>query len=114
MRLGDIDIYNLPLWLNGIYEELDKKCVEELKKESAFYNQVMKESGELLEEYPFISTLIDRDKITEPIRLTVSEVKSLSKFLALDAERRDMETIQMYLMGSRHMMQLLRTIKVIQ
>ncbi|MGC4019977.1 MAG: hypothetical protein QM793_12625 [Muricomes sp.] len=113
MRLSDIDIYNLPLWLNGIYEELDKKCVEELKKESAFYNQVMKESGELLEKYPFISTFIDQDEIIEPMSLTVSEVKAFSRFLALDMERRDMETIQMYLMGSRHMMQLMQLLGMI-
>lgn len=113
MKLGDIDIYNLPLWLNGIYEELDKICAEELKKESAFYNQVLEESNKLLGRYQFISTLIGRDEITEPIQLTISEARVLSRFLALDTDRRDMETTQMYIMGGRHMLQLLQLLKMI-
>lgn len=112
MKLKDIDIYNLPRWLNGICEEMEGKCCEELKKESDFYNRVLEESSQLLEEYRFISTLIDRGDIIQPMKLNVSEEKALSRFLVLDSDQRDMEMIQFYLFGIRHALQLLQVLKI--
>ena len=37
MKINDIDLYNLPLWLNGVAEKLEEGCQEELKKESDLY-----------------------------------------------------------------------------
>ena len=29
MKINDIDLYNLPLWLNGVAEKLEEGCQEE-------------------------------------------------------------------------------------
>lgn len=50
MKINDIDLYNLSLWLNGVAEKLEEGCRKELKKESDFYNQVLEESGEILDK----------------------------------------------------------------
>lgn len=71
-------------------------------KDIDIYNRVLEESSQLLEEHTFISALIDRDDITQPMKLNVSGAKALSRFLALDSDRRDMEMIQFYLFGIRH------------
>lgn len=71
-------------------------------KDIDIYNRVLEESSQLLEEQTFISALIDRDDITQPMKLNVSGAKALSRFLALDSDRRDMEMIQFYLFGIRH------------
>lgn len=86
MKLKDIDIHNLPLWLSSVCEAWERECENELKKESDFYNRVLEESSKLLEKHRFISTLIDQDEITEPMLLTTDETRALSKFLALDTD----------------------------
>lgn len=113
MRINDIDLYNLPLWLNGIAEKLEEGCRKELEKESDFYNQVLEESDNILEKYRFISTIIDGDTITKPINLSISEVEALSRFLILETDRKDMENLKMYLLGGRHMIQLLQLLNMI-
>ena len=112
MILKDIDLYNLPMWLNAFCDELESRCRKELKKESNFYNQVLNESGDLLEQYRFIATLSD-DDIVEPIKLTVEEARALERFMRLESDQKDMEILQMYLLGLRHMFQLLQELKVL-
>ena len=101
------------MWLNGVAEKLEEGCREELEKESDFYNEVLKESGEILDKYRFISTIIDGDTITKPMNLTVSELEALSRFWRLETDRKDMENLQMYLLGGRHMLELLQLLKMI-
>lgn len=112
MKMSDIDIHDLPLWLNGICEEIEKNVVIELQKESPIYVGILERSSELLDQYRFISTLIDGDTIKEPMPLSISEARAFSEFLALEADRRDMETVQIYLFGCRHMLQLLQILKL--
>ena len=113
MKINDIDLYNLPLWLNGVAEKLEEGCQEELKKESDLYNQVLEESGEILDKYRFISTIIDGDVIRKPMNLAVSELEALSRFWRLETKQRDMENLQTYLLGGRNMLELLQLLKII-
>lgn len=113
MKINDIDLYNLPLWLNGAAGKLEEGRREELEKESDFYNQVLEESGEILDKYRFISTIIDGDTNTKPMNLTVLELEALSRFWRLETDRKDMENLQMYLLGGRHMLELLQLLKMI-
>lgn len=71
------------------------------------------ESGEILDKYRFISTIIDGDTITKPMNLTVSELEALSRFWRVETDRKDMENLQMYLLGGRHMLELLQLLKMI-
>lgn len=107
MKMEDVDIYDLPIWACAVVDEIDETCRKRLK-ESPEYSRILKESDELLLKYPFISKIIDRDEINEPIELSVEKARALSQFLALDADREDYERIQLYLMGCRHTIEVLR------
>lgn len=65
------------------------------------------EEHELLEEFLFISTLIDRDDITEEMKMDVTEAGALSRFLALEADMGSLVQLKMYLLGSRHTLEYL-------
>lgn len=112
MRIDDIDIYNLPLWLNGIFEEVERICYETLKEESEFYRNVLAEAHELLEKYRFTSTIADGDKIEESLSLSVEEAKALSRFWALETDHKTMEAVQLYLLGGKHIWELLELLKL--
>ena len=112
MKIEDIDIYNLPIWACAIVDEISEKCKKELKN-SPEYSRILKESDELLFKYLFISALIDRDEIEEPMKLSVKKARALSRFLALDADREDYERIQLYLMGCRHTLEMLLLLEIL-
>lgn len=98
MKIEDMDIYHLPLWIYAVEDEISEGCKNQLKV-SPEYCRIEEESNKLLFNYPFISKLIDRDEIKEPLNLTLEQTKALSRFLALDSDREDYERIQLYLMG---------------
>ena len=37
MKMKDFTTYDLPLWLNAAVEELERRCIAELKEENLFY-----------------------------------------------------------------------------
>ena len=86
MRIEDIDIYKLPRWLEGIFEEVERICYETLEEESEFYKRVLEETHELLEKYEFLSTIADNDEIREPMNLSITEVQALSRFWLLETD----------------------------
>lgn len=47
------------------------------------------------------------------MNLTVSELEALSRFWRLETDWKDMENLQMYLLGGRHMLELLQLLKMI-
>ncbi len=101
MRISEIDLYHLPGWMNAVFEQVEKQCEEELERESETYRKIIKEEYTLLDQYPFLSTLVDGDKITENMELTVEEVRALSQFLALEDDRRGIEALKYFLLGER-------------
>ena len=112
VRIDDIDIYKLPRWLEGIFEEVERICYETLEEESEFYNGVLQETHELLDKYGFLSTIADNDEIREPMNLSITEVQALSRFWLLETDRMSMEMVQMYLLGCRHMWELMELLGV--
>lgn len=106
--MSDMNIYHLPEWLGKIVDEIEEKGRKELLKESPQYVQMEEESKGILEHFKFISTLIDRDKITSPMDMGTTEAKALSRFLALEHDMDDLMRIKIYLMGYRHTVQFLR------
>lgn len=110
MRIGEIDLYHLPVWMNAVFEQVEKQCEEELERESETYRKIIKEEHTLLDQYPFLSTLTAGDEITEDMKLTVEEARALTRFLALEDDRRGIEAVKYYLLGGRgavEMMELL-------
>lgn len=107
MRIGDIDIYHLPTWLEGIFEKVERTCYTKLEEDSEFYREVLEEVHELLDKHRFLSTIADSDEIVEPMNLSLEETKALSRFWALEVDRMSMEMVQMYLLGCRGMWELI-------
>ena len=112
MKIENVDIYDLPIWACAVVDEISENCKNRLKS-SPEYSRILKESDELLFKYPFVSKLIDRDKIEAPMKLSVKKAKALSKFLALDADREDYERIQLYLMGCQHTIEILQLLEIL-
>ena len=110
MRIGEIDMYDIPVWMNAIFNQVEQQCEEELERESETYRKIIEEEHILLDQYLFLSMLTDGDKITKGMKLTMEEVKALSRFIALEDDRRGIEAVQYYLLGGRgavEMMELL-------
>ena len=87
-------------------------CHETLKKESEVYRKILNETDDLLERHRVISTIVDGDKINEPLELSVEEAKALSRFCHLELDRKELEAIQIYLMGAKHMWELMELLKL--
>jgi hypothetical protein len=114
MKIDDIDIYNLPKWLEGFFENAETVCRDTLEKESEAYRNILSETHDLLEKYRFLSTIADGDTITESMNLSMEEVKALSKFYRLEADRKTIEATQIYLIGAKHMWELMELLKLIK
>lgn len=89
-------------------DEIEERGRNELLKESPQYARMEEESSGILEHFEFISTRIDRDKITASMDMGTTEAKALSRFLALEHDMDDLLRIKIYLMGYRHTVQFLR------
>ena len=99
---------DLPEWLGKIVDEIEEKSRKELLKESAQYARMDEESSRILEHFKFISTLIDRDGITAPMDMGITEARALSRFLALENDMEALLRIKIYLVGCRHTVRFLR------
>lgn len=113
MRINNIDIYKLPRWLEGIFEEVERICYETLEEESEFYKGVFEETYELPDKYDFLSTIADNDEIREPMNLSITELQALSRFWELETDRMSMEMVRIYLLGRRHMWELTESLGMI-
>ena len=111
--MNEIDIYHLPLWLSGIYDEIQERCIKTLKEDSDAYGKILNETSQLLDKYDFINTLSARDEIQEPKNLTILEWQALERFMALEEDRRDFEAIQIYLFGCQHTLAMIQLLKII-
>lgn len=112
MKFDDIDIYNLPKWLEGIFEGIESLCHETLKKESEAYRNILNETNDLLEKYRVISMIFDGDTINESLKLSAEEGKALTRFCYLESDRKEIEATQIYLIGAKHMWELMELLKV--
>lgn len=113
MTLKNFDVHNAPLWLNFVLKEVEQQCWSELKNDSESYQKILAESSDILDEHLFISNIIDGDPITEPMDLSVEEVRALSRFYVLECDRRDLQALEMYLLGCRHALEVMELIKAL-
>ena len=105
MKIAEIDTDDLPIWMCAVVDVVSENCKKRLKTSPQY--------SRIVDQYPFISTLIDRDKIETPMNLTLEQTKALSRFLALDADREDYERIQLYLMGCQHTIEVLQLLELL-
>lgn len=79
MKIAEIDTDDLPIWMCAVVDTVSENCKKRLKT-SPQYSRIVEESDKLLFQYPFISTLIDRDKIETPMNLTLEQTKHCPDF----------------------------------
>ena len=113
MRKPNFEHLNLPIWMDAFLDELDLEIQAILTENSPNYLEIKEEIHQLLEKYPFISPIIDRDTVTEPLELSVSEVEALSSLFALENDRDYIERIELYLAGFRHATQFFSLIGIL-
>lgn len=113
MKMKEYRTGSLPFWIETAIEELERRYTEELKKESAFYNKLLEECNTILMQYPFISKFIERQMVSGTMKLTEEDIIAMSKFLTLENDRRDMESIQAYLLGCHDALEVLKVLKII-
>mgnify|MGYP001073326630 CR=1 FL=1 len=111
--LKDFSIYKTSVWLNALLEEMEERCQRELGEESEQYKGIVEESRRLMKKCPLIEELLDNEELSEPLNFSSEDTKALSRFLFLETGRRDWEGIQMYLMGCRDTIEILRLLKII-
>lgn len=111
MKIGDIDLYALPKWMNAVFEHVEHQCEGELMHESEIYRRIIEEEKNLLERYPLLSVLSAGDETPHSVELTAEELKAISRFMALEDDRREMESLKYYLMGARGLMEILDLIR---
>ena len=99
--------------MNAAFEQVEKQCEEELERESETYRKIIKEEHTLLDQYPFLSTLMDGNEIAESMELTVEEVGALSQFLALEDDRRGIEAVKYFLLGGRGTVEIMELLGIL-
>ena len=113
MRISEIDLYHLSGWMNAVFEQVEKQCEEELERESETYRKIIKEEHTLLDQFPFLATLADRGEIAESMELTVEEVRALSRYMALEDDRRAIESVKYYLLGGRGAVEVMELLGIL-
>lgn len=99
--------------MNAVFEQVEKQCEEELERESETYRKIIKEEQVLLDQYPFLSMLTAGDETTEGMKLTVEEARALSRFLALEDDRRGIEAVKYYLLGGRGVIEMMELLGMV-
>lgn len=113
IALKDFSIYEPPLWLNMLLEEMEVRCQRELGEDSEQYKEIVRECRKLMKKCPLIEELIDNEDLCKPLEFSSEDTMALSRYLFLETGRRDWEGIQMYLMGCRDTMEILRLLKIV-
>ncbi len=116
MKFKDIDIYEMPNWMQNITTAVTEQCGKILRKNSQC-NEFIEEGEKLLKEYSFLSdflsTIIEKEKIEDMPVPSKEELEALSRYLSLESDQMELMNIQYYLLGCRHMFELLELVGIL-
>jgi hypothetical protein len=116
MKFKDIDIYEMPEWLQNVTTAVMNQCGEMLKKNPQ-YNEFSEEGEELLEKNRFISdflsTMIDKKMMEDLPSPSKEDLEELSRYLLLENDQMELMNIQYYLLGSRHTLEFLELVGIL-
>ena len=113
MTMKDINTYDLPLWLQKYWEDIENECFFKLKNESEQYKKLYDECDELMVKNDYIAKIIDGDATHHPMELGLEETKLLSKFLQKLSDQQELEQMQVYLMGCSDMYHMLKLLEIV-
>lgn len=116
MKFKNIDIYEMPDWMQNITTAVMNQCGEMLKKNPQ-YNEYSEEGEQLLEKNKFISdflsTMIDKKRMGDLPSPSKEDLEELSQYLALESDQMEFMNMQYYLLGSRHTLEFLELVGIL-
>lgn len=116
MKFRDIDIYEMPAWMQSITVIVMNQCGEMLKRNPK-YNEYSEEGEKLLAKNRFISdflsTIIDKKRMGDLTIPTKEELEELSQYLALESDKMELMNVQYYLLGSLHTLEFLELVGIL-
>lgn len=116
MKFEDIEIYEMPNWWQNVTVAVTEQCGKMLKK-NPHYNEYVEEGERLLNEHSFISdflsTIIEKKKIEDIPIPSKEELEALSRYLFVESDQMELMNIQYYLLGCRHMFELLELVGIL-
>ena len=100
MKFKNIDIYEMPDWMQNITTAVMNQCGEMLKKNPQ-YNEYSEEGEQLLEKNKFISdflsTMNDKKRMGDLPSPSKEDLEELSQYLALESDQMEFMNMQYYL-----------------
>lgn len=99
MRTIKNAIQKIP-WIKESDMDVDKRIVEYLKKHNQEYIDLGKEVDKILDDYPILSQLLDKENA---ITLTEEQHKAYRKYIFLKEDMENLERSGRYLMGQADM-----------
>lgn len=116
MKFKDIDIYEMPDWMQSITVIIMNQCGEMLKRNPK-YNEYSEEGEKLLEKNKFISTfmstIIDKKSMENLPMPSKEDLAELSQYLALENDQMELMNMQYYLVGSLHTLEYLELVGIL-
>lgn len=113
MTMKDINTYDLPLWLQKYWEDIENECFFKLKNESEQYKKLYDECDKILDNHVYIANILDGDAVRHPMELGLEETKLLSEFLQKLSDQQELGQMQMYLLGCRDMYHMLKLLEIV-
>lgn len=92
---------NLESWQMELINHAVVEAEMQAKENCAEYEDINEQISTLYSKYPFIDRLLDRSKITKGKVFSAEELQGLSECLKLEADKRYIEEIELYLKGLR-------------
>lgn len=92
---------NLESWQMELINYAVVEAEMQAKENCAEYEEINKKISGLYNKYPIIDQLMDRSKIAEGKMCSAEELKGISECLKLEADKRYIEEIELYLKGLR-------------
>lgn len=113
MKFKNIDIYEMPEWLQNVTTVVMEQCGEMLESNPQ-YNEFVEEGERLLEKNGFISaflsTMIDKKRMKDLPFPSKEDMEELSHYLSLESDQMELMNIQYYLLGCRHVFEFLELV----
>lgn len=113
MMIDNVDFCDPTHWYDRFFDSILDTCREELWSGSSAYQEIEAKCNEILERYGNVDLVVDRSTVKKPITFSEDELAALSQYQKLDSDSKELEAVQMYLLGCRHTLQMLQFLEMI-
>lgn len=95
---GQWNDQDLPDWLDGFIQRLDKILAEKLEQNPG-YKKLKQDEQEILEKFPLIQRLLEGDLVKREITISTEEQKAFEKFFSLQLHMDSYRELELYMIG---------------